>query len=222
MSSPSFIALIGDLVASRQIDVVERRSIQERLGAHFATVGSAAIGGVATEPLITLGDEFQALFTADPQGAQAIMTQITALVELAHPAAVRFGLGVGELSTALQPRALGMDGPCFHRARQALDRARNLDLSCQIISGAETLDALWSGLASYALRERIGWTDPQREAIRLYEQLGAWNKVADALQVTGGAVSLRQRAAGWPLYRHAWSALESGLVKIVTQEGDPS
>jgi len=36
----------------------------------------------------------------------------------------------------------------------------------------------------------------QREAIVLYQEFGAWSKVADALGVTRGAVSLRQRAAG--------------------------
>lgn len=222
MADGTYIALIGDLVASRAVDVAVRRDIQDRLTSAFATLLPHDVEGVAAQPLVTLGDEFQALFVADRSGARATMDLIAALVELVRPAAVRFGLGIGELTTALEFRALGMDGPCFHRARAALSHARVADFACRLESGIEPADELWSALASYALRERFGWTEAQREAIALYAKFGAWNKVADTLNVTPGAVSLRQRAAGWSHYRAAWMVLTAGLERTVSTTGDTS
>ena len=214
-----YIALIGDLVASRETAASDRRQIQARLTDHFAAIAMDARPGIAARPLVTLGDEFQALFRADPAGVIEVMELMPTVVELARPAVVRFGVGLGELTTELQPQALGIDGPCFHHARAALIRARDKDFLCQLATGAESPDQVWGALASYALRARSNWTEPQREAITLYEQLGAWNKVADALNVTRGAVSLRQRAAGWSAYRHAWTALEVELAQIVIERG---
>ena len=214
------IALIGDLVASRSTEAPRRREIQQQLTDHFADLPPGTGTGIASQPLLTLGDEFQALFTADEAGAHAVMVQMATIAELARPVAVRFGLGIGELTTDLKPQALGMDGPCFHRARAALKCARDTDVLCRLETGTASADALWSTLASYALRERTGWTAPQREAIALYEKFGAWNKVADALNVTRGAVSLRQRAAGWALYRDAWIVLEHGLAQMTIERGE--
>ncbi len=216
------IALIGDLVASRSTDADQRRQIQDRLTGLFAAAGPEDGSGIASQPLLTLGDEFQALFTANAVGAGAVMTQMAAIVELARPVAVRFGLGIGGLTTDLKPQALGMDGPCFHRARSALKCAHDTDVLCRLETGTASTDDLWSALAAYALRDRTRWTEPQREAIARYEELGAWNKVADELNVTRGAVSLRQRAAGWPLYRDAWTALEQGLAQMATEKGGTS
>jgi hypothetical protein len=58
--------------------------------------------GLASQPLMTLGDVFQALFTADTAGAQATMEAMTAIVELARPTAVRFGVGIGPLISGLR------------------------------------------------------------------------------------------------------------------------
>jgi len=142
------------------------------------------------------------------------------VLEQVRPTAVRCGLGLGPLTTALQEQALGMDGPCFHRARSALERCRSTGLLCQCDSGGGPQDGLWGTLTSYALQQRLDWTEAQREAITLYDELGAWNKVAAKLGVSPGAVSLRQQAAGWALYREARTALFAGLRQVVEMYDD--
>lgn len=217
----SYVAVIGDLVESRKLDAPSRRAVQAHLKSHFLALATDPAVGLASQPLMTLGDEFQALFTADTAGAGATMEAMTAIVELARPTAVRFGVGIGPLITPLEPLALGMDGPCFHRARAALRRAHDDDLLCQLDTGDRVADGLWGALAAYCLRVRTDWTDAQREAIVLYQEFGAWSKVADALGVTRGAVSLRQRAAGWPLYHHAWLTLHEALAARLTEADSP-
>ncbi|MFO7654202.1 MAG: SatD family protein [Candidatus Krumholzibacteriia bacterium] len=216
MASTLYIAIIGDLVGSRDIAAPERRRLQDRLAARLATARSPeAVPGMASRPLITLGDEFQGLYTADDAGVQRVLELIPAVVDEARPTAARFGLGVGTLTTAVQREALGMDGPCFHRARAALEQTRALDVLCQLHSGAGALDELWSTAAAYALRQRHEWTDAQHEAIALYLELGEWKQVAARLGVSPSAVSLRHKAAGWTRYRRAWTALEHGLLLVV-------
>jgi hypothetical protein len=222
MAPDTYIALIGDLVDSRDLPVDSRHELQARLTAYLAAIPTGEATGAASQPLITLGDEFQALFHGTDPGAHASMALMASVIELARPTSVRFGLGIGPLTTALQEQALGMDGPCFHRARQALDRARGADLLCQLEHEGDAQEVLWSTLAAYATRQRSGWTEPQREAIELYEQLGAWNKVAARLGVSPSAISLRQQAAGWGLYRTAWEALLQGLADIVHRDRGPA
>jgi hypothetical protein len=215
MQAQLYFAFIGDLVDSRGLAAPERRALQARLSTHLGSLPAVGTAGVAARPLITLGDEFQALFTVTDAGIQNALDLMTAVLELARPAAVRCGLGVGTLSTDLQEQALGMDGICFHRARSALERCRSTGLLCQLESDGGPFDSLWSALASYALHQRLGWTEAQREAIDLYDELGAWNKVAAKLGVSPGAVSLRHQAAGWALYRAARASLPQGLRRVI-------
>ena len=220
MQDTLYIAFIGDLVESRGMASPERRSLQAKLSGYLASLTPGRANGVVARPLITLGDEFQALFAATDAGIRSVLALMPAVFELARPTAVRCGLGLGPLTTALQEQALGMDGPCFHRARSALERCRSTRLLCQYDGGGGPQDGLWSTLASYALQQRLDWTDAQREAITLYDELGAWNKVATKLGVSPGAVSLRHQAAGWALYREARTALPEGLRQLVEMYDD--
>jgi len=223
MKNGNYIAMIGDIVASREMPDSERRALQQRFTDYFGSINSDLDPGVASSPLVTLGDEFQVLFQAESKGVRCLLDFIPKVLELASPQDVRFGLGIGRLTTVLQPRALGMDGPCFHRARKALDASRTSDLLCRLDTGGGTWDLMWSTLASYAVRQRLDWTEPQREAIEHYEKLSAWNAVAALLDISKGAVSHRKKAAGWNLYQAAWLAMEEGLMHAIieTASGKP-
>ena len=219
MSSRVYIAVIGDLVASRGLPPPVRRRIQSEFAAYFGSFPVTGAKGLAARPLLTLGDEFQVLFRADGDGAQAALDLIRTLVETARPASVRFGLGIGGLSTPRREQALGMDGPCFHRARAALERARKFGMLCQLERGGRAAESTWSLLAAYVLHQRTDWSEPQREAIVLFEELGTWKDVAERLGISRSAVTQRHQGAGWPLYRRAWEALSAGLDEIVSGGG---
>lgn len=117
------IALIGDLVRSRRVS--NRRGLQARLSRALGDV-SRDNRSLASPYTLTLGDEFQAVY----RRADRVVADILDLLEAIHPVQARFALGVGRLSTPVNPeQALGMDGPAFHRARaamEALKRERGL------------------------------------------------------------------------------------------------
>lgn len=48
---------------------------------------------------------------------------ICEIVDNIHPIQLRFGLGFGPLNTSIKENALGMDGPAFYSAREAIKTA---------------------------------------------------------------------------------------------------
>ena len=113
------IVLVGDLVASRRI--AERSAVQERLRACLRQLNSKKREGLVSPYTITLGDEFQAVFSTPDRLFRDALTVLIAL----YPVEVRFSFAIGEISTAINTKqAIGMDGPAFHEARATIDRLK--------------------------------------------------------------------------------------------------
>jgi hypothetical protein len=108
------VAVIGDVVASRGI--AARAQFQRKLGKILRARTKAATG-LASPYTLTLGDEFQAVY----RSADSLWVDLIELLAAIHPVRARLAIGVGELSTRINPeQALGMDGPAFHHARAAM------------------------------------------------------------------------------------------------------
>lgn len=115
----SYLALIGDICGSRK--VADRAKLQQTLASALAHANTVYHDALASPLTITLGDEFQALFT-EPG---VVWELIGGLQRSLRPVDVRFGLGIGALETPLNPQAaLGMDGPAFHLARDAVNQLK--------------------------------------------------------------------------------------------------
>jgi hypothetical protein len=113
------IVLVADLVASRRI--VERRAVQDRLRGCLRQLNGKKREGLLSPYTITLGDEFQAVFSTPDRLFRDALAVLIAL----HPVGVRFSCAVGEISTAINTKeTIGMDGPAFHAARAAIDRLK--------------------------------------------------------------------------------------------------
>lgn len=112
----SYLTLIGDIKESRKL--VDRNAVQRRLQTTCDELNRQADLLQLVSPFtVTLGDEFQAVFT----GAQQIWLCIFAIESSLYPVRVRFGMGVGGIDTEInRSQSIGMDGPSFHLARQAV------------------------------------------------------------------------------------------------------
>lgn len=109
-----YLALIGDIVASKQL--AKRGEFQSNLASLLKGI-SGRNPALASPYTITLGDEFQAVY----RRADTLFQDIFTILSGIHPTQARFAIGVGELTTDINPKqALGMDGPAFHRAREAI------------------------------------------------------------------------------------------------------
>lgn len=109
-----YLALIGDIVDSKSQP--GRDTLQRKLAAALRTA-SERKPKLASPYTITLGDEFQAVY----KSADNLFLDVFSILADIYPVEARFGIGVGELTTAINPKqALGMDGPAFHRAREVI------------------------------------------------------------------------------------------------------
>lgn len=110
--------IIGDLNRSRELE--NRAAIQRTLKAAIAGFNTR-IGARALPPArLTAGDEVQGIFE-DPRLA---LDMVLTFSDAVAPTQFSWGLGFGEVSTDIAEDVALMDGPCFHRAREALELCR--------------------------------------------------------------------------------------------------
>ncbi|NIM94184.1 MAG: hypothetical protein GTO18_10800 [Anaerolineales bacterium] len=186
MEGDNYIALIGDVVRSRE--VTDRGGLQERLRGGIIEVNEQFKSKIAASFVLTIGDEFQGLLWR-AEGLDRLLAHIRSFT---HPVELRFGLGIGGLETELRQIALGMDGPCFHRARDAIERAEAMHTYVEVDVGADD-----NAFAIYALlysASRRDWTERQRQVLDLAMAGLSGKAIASQLGVTPSAVSQHLQA----------------------------
>ena len=115
-SYKSYVAVIGDIKKSRELN--ERKAVQEQLKNVLAMINDSYKNDISSNFIITLGDEFQGLLNC---GAN-IMQIISEIERNMYPVDIRFGIGVGVITTKInREMAIGADGPAYYMARAAID-----------------------------------------------------------------------------------------------------
>ncbi len=142
----AYIALIGDAIASRELPAPRRARLQRALRAALPTFNRRWRTTLAARFALTLGDEFQCLLTG-PAALWDIARAVRA--ELAD-VDWAFACGRGPVTTPLTPgiTAPEVDGPCFHAARAAMDRAKQRHLLFAF-QGFGDADPILNAFASY-------------------------------------------------------------------------
>jgi len=200
-------------VRSRAIG--DRAAFQSRLEAALEQANGRQAEAPASAWTVTLGDEFQALFNTPEAFPLAIERICHALV--GH--GVRFGVGHGLLTTPLKATAVGMDGPCFHHARSAVEAARRRRRSIVVETEAGVADRVsdvWN-LALTVVRAR---TARQAELVEAYRAYGSQAHAAERLGVTQGTVSSELRRAHFAELQPVLAHLPAMLAEAA--EGDPA
>lgn len=181
-----FFALIGDVVASRNL--ADRAAVQRALRAELHALNEAlgperrdeetsvhdrghgeppaeaarrdrpGTDAPLAAPLeLTAGDEVQGLLRR-PEGAVDVVVR---LADRLHPAEMVWGLGRGPIATDLYPEVAAIDGPCFHRARSALEAAAREGSWVRVDGFPAPHDQVLSALFRLAHGIRSRWTDTQ-------------------------------------------------------------
>lgn len=135
---PFLAALIGDMVGSRRSP--DRAELQREMERVLEAV-DRRLGGNAT---FTIGDEFQAAF---PTLEQAFEASLQLHLRAGGLTRLRIGIGWGELTTTDPERfPFGQDGPCWWRARAAIESLDGPRLRVRTAVRTETpIDALANG-----------------------------------------------------------------------------
>lgn len=115
--NPCYIAIIGDLIDSKNIE--HRQEVQTHLLNTLDRINSKYHQSIVSNFRITLGDEFEGLMSLNADW----ICIINELYFSMHPIKIRFGVGIGNISTPIQTMNIQeMDGSAFHLARKAIEQ----------------------------------------------------------------------------------------------------
>jgi SatD family protein len=190
--SRHYVALIADAVGSRGLPAARRARLQSDLRGALPDLNARYRRSLAARFAVTLGDELQCLLTsAEP------------VWELAHHLRFRFpevewvvACGLGPIATRLDRNTTApeVDGPSFHEARGAMERAK----ASRLVFALGGFDPALEPLVNYYSALHWSWTPRQRLAATLL-RLGSPAFAAAQLKIDRSAISHFVRRMAWPL-----------------------
>lgn len=156
----NYFAIIGDLVASRKM--ADRAAVQVRFRKAVEDLNVAAGEGLPVPLKVTAGDEVQGI-TDHPELLVEIMVTLS---DALAPERLAWGWGWGALATELADDVSLLDGPCLHRAREAVEAAKKESSWLEVSGFAEPSGQVLSALMNLVGSIRSGWTERQAEVVR--------------------------------------------------------
>ena len=209
-----YFALTGDVVSSRELE--DRAAVQRSLQRAVEKLNEELGGALAAPLKLIAGDEVQGLF----HGPEDVVDVITRIADVLHPVHVAWGLGRGPVSTDWSEDVSMMDGPCLHRARDAVEVAAAEGRWLMTGGIAPPHGEILSTLFNLIWTIRSSWTETQmryaREA-RDRKQI----EVASLYDVTPQAVSKALDSARFSVVLEGEGAARRYLGWLGT-EHDPS
>jgi len=215
----SYIAIIGDMKNSKIMN--DRNSVQNELKNILIGVNDKYSKDISAKFMITLGDEFQGLL----HDGGHVMHIIEEIQREMHPVEIRFGIGVGPITTEINfEMAIGADGPGYYKARQAIeflekDERKNMthasDIRIEVDGDNEDAVAVMNTVLSLLTVVKANWTDRQREIIRdtmKYQDSQA--KSAGRLKVGQSSIQRGLKSGNFYVYRDAIDTLSCVLMEI--------
>jgi len=190
MTPRTYLAVIADVVGSRELAPARRARLQAALRTQLAAWNrrSSWRAHLAARFAVTAGDEIQGLLTT-----AAPLWTITHALRAALPDVDWIvAWGRGSIATALAPTAPEVDGPCFHAARAVLVEAKAQRL---VLAFGAFPDPRLPALAAYYSALYWSWTRRQRRAAHFWRSPDA----APPERVVPSALSHLRRRMAWPL-----------------------
>jgi hypothetical protein len=215
----TYVAIIGDIKGSRAIE--NREKIQEKLKKTLKNVNNSYPTYIASNFTITLGDEFQGLLF----NGVKIMSIISEIEQELYPINIRYGIGIGEITTLIDPElAIGADGPGYYKAREALEYLKQIEKKKQTGRVNIRIEAVGKQQTSLELINTIfslltaiidSWSERQRETIwNMLKYQDSQKKVAERLGITQPSVQKNLVKGNYYEYKDALKVVEKNLGEI--------
>ncbi|KXT79769.1 SatD [Streptococcus sp. DD11] len=218
-----YIALIGDLIESKQLK--NRKQAQKDLQDMMAVLNQDYQAYLVSPFTVTTGDEFQALFRPNPE-----LMQLLDQIALGFPHPIRFGLGLGEILTDINPeQSIGADGPAYWRARAAINAVHEKnDYGTSRIAvslGDDASSQAVNTVLSACSFIQSKWNTSQREVLErmlleyIYDEDFSHGEVAELLHISSSALSKRLKSSGLKIYlRNRHLAMRMILQEVKESE----
>ena len=220
-----YLALIADVIDSKMVQ--ERLDLQKQVEKTLQKMNELFGDYLVSRFTLTLGDEFQALLEVDAPVFQIIDTLRLEL----NPTQLRFGIGLGEIVTAIDPlQSVGADGPAYWNARAAINfvHQKNDYGNTQIYfsSGKENQDFFVNALISSGEAIRSSWRDSQEEILlnllkrSVYSESFSQQDLAQSLAINPSALSKRLKSSSIRVYLRGRAAALASIQSTVKGEED--
>ena len=218
-----YLALIADVIDSKMVE--ERFDLQKQLEKTLQTMNELFGEFLASSFTLTLGDEFQALLKADAPVFQIIDTLRSELT----PTQLRFGIGLGEIVTDIDPlQSIGADGPAYWNARAAINlvHQKNDYGNTQIYfsSAKEKQDFFVNALIASGEAIRSGWRGSQEEILLdllkrcVYSENFSQQDLAQSLAINPSALSKRLKSSCIRVYLRGRAAALASIQSLAKGE----
>lgn len=218
-----YLALIADVIDSKMVQ--ERFNLQKQLEKTLRKMNELFGEYLASCFTLTLGDEFQALLKVDAPVFQIIDTLRSEL----SPTQLRFGIGLGEIATAIDPlQSIGADGPAYWNARAAINlvHQKNDYGNTQIYfsSGNDSKDLLVNALIASGEAIRSGWRGSQEEILLdllkrfVYSENFSQQDLAQSLDINPSALSKRLKSSSIRVYLRGRAAALASIQALAKGE----
>ena len=218
-----YLALIADVIDSKMVQ--ERFNLQKQLEKTLRKMNELFGDYLASCFTLTLGDEFQALLKVDAPVFQIIDTLRSELT----PTQLRFGIGLGEIVTAIDPlQSIGADGPAYWNARAAINlvHQKNDYGNTQIYfsSGNDSKDLLVNALIASGEAIRSGWRGSQEEILLdllkrfVYSENFSQQDLAQSLDINPSALSKRLKSSSIRVYLRGRAAALASIQALAKGE----
>lgn len=220
-----YLALIADVIDSKMVQ--ERLDLQKQVEKTLQKMNELFGDYLASRFTLTLGDEFQALLEVDAPVFQIIDTLRLEL----NPTQLRFGIGLGEIVTAIDPlQSVGADGPAYWNARAAINfvHQKNDYGNTQIYfsSGKENQDFFVNAIIASGEAIRSSWRDSQEEILlnllkrSVYSESFSQQDLAQSLSINPSALSKRLKSSSIRVYLRGRAAALASIQSTVKGEED--
>ena len=218
-----YLALIADVIDSKMVQ--ERFDLQKQVEKTLQKMNELFGDYLASRFTLTLGDEFQALLEVDAPVFQIIDTLRSELT----PTQLRFGIGLGEIVTSIDPlQSIGADGPAYWNARTAINlvHQKNDYGNTQIYfsSGKENQDFFVNALIASGEAIRSGWRGSQEEILLdllkrcVYSENFSQQDLAQSLAINPSALSKRLKSSSIRVYLRGRAAALASIQSLAKGE----
>lgn len=218
-----YLALIADVIDSKMVQ--ERFDLQKQLEKTLQTMNELFGEFIASNFTLTLGDEFQGLLKVDAPVFQIIDTLRSELT----PTQLRFGIGLGEIVTDIDPlQSIGADGPAYWNARAAINlvHQKNDYGNTQIYfsCGKEKQDFFVNALIASGEAIRSGWRGSQEEILLdllkrfVYSENFSQQDLAQSLDINPSALSKRLKSSSIRVYLRGRAAALASIQALAKGE----
>ncbi len=164
-----YIAVIGDIRQSKKIE--NRSEVQKKLKLVLEEINVKYDDEISSKFIITLGDEFQGLLC----NGSITMNIITEIERKMHPVKIRFGVGIGAITTDVNKEmSIGADGPGYYKARDAIEflkenekkkQTNTADIRFEAEGDNQAVTIMINTILSLSAAIKDSWSDRQREII---------------------------------------------------------